>query len=172
MLEELTLDYYKNYLVNYFFNECDNNKEKRMERRRILEKRLSDDFILEVINNTKEFYISLLEKNIKDGVISFNLTNDLKYIFTNCTGGYHPDVLFVIDELDEEKYISKYLLELCLGKICKTYFDTTEMEYIDDENGLIVGCIYELPKIVIVGDFSSLNNFENINYNFKRILKK
>lgn len=154
MFNIFNLNNYKEYLISYCFYDLDNKEERKLERKKILEHRYSDEFLLNVIENTQEFIFNLLE-SCQSNYISIEMVKDKEYIFTNCTFGYYPDVLISISDFNGEKKISKYLLEKFLGKSFKTYFDVNEVETHDEEDeDLVIGCIYETQKFVIVGDFS------------------
>ena len=146
------LENYKEYLISYYFYNCDNNENKKSERKRILEQGYSDEYLQEIIDNTQEFILGLID-NCDNSSIIIDLAQDAEPIFTNCTGGYHPDVLMTIDEIDKRIKISKHLLKVFLGKNFMIYLDEEETEYFDEDDEFIIGCSYFHPKLNITGDF-------------------
>ena len=110
MLDVFNLEYYKEYLISYYRYECDNNENKKLERQRILECNYSDNYLQEIVDNTKEFILNLID-NCSDTFNIIELAKSEDYIFTNCTGGYHPDILMTIDDEDKRITISKHLIE-------------------------------------------------------------
>jgi len=153
MLSIFNLDSYKEYLINYYVYECDNNDIKKESRRKLIEQRYSDEYLQEVIDHTKEFILNIID-TCNDDYISIPIAYKEEYIFTNCTGGYHPDVLIPIDDIDKSVMISKHLLNCFLGKKFSVFIDEDEEEYFDESNGLSIGCSYFHPKLLITGDFS------------------
>lgn len=153
MLDIFNLDSYKEYLISYYFYDCDHNDIKRLERKRILERNYTDDNLQSIVDNTKEFILNILD-NTTDNYVSIELAKNEEYIFTNCTGGHHPDILMPIDETDKSFKISKYLLEKFLGREFMVYLDEEEIEYFDDNEDLFIGCSYFIPKLIISGNFS------------------
>jgi len=158
MFEKFNLEYYKEYLISFFRCEIDNSDIKKNERRKYLEQRYSDEELFEIIENTREFIMSLIEQITSNNVpyIFVNLITSLEYISTNCTGGFQADTLIPIDEFDEGKFISKHLLKLVLGQKIFIETESEEIEVWDEVNDTIVGCIYEYPKLKIHGNFEEL----------------
>lgn len=159
MLSIFSLEDYKNYLISFYYYECDNNIVSREKRRTILETHYTDEFLSDIIHNTESFIMYFLEQviNREENYISFELFNDQRHIFTNCTGGYSPDYLIPISCGLEDKYISKYLLQKYLGSNFRIDFDDDIEEILDDvDEDIVIGGIYCTPKMIITGNFSSL----------------
>ena len=159
MLESFDLDSYKEHLISYYYYECDNNEICKEKRKITLESRYTDEYLLEVINNTKEFITILLNQTINTNrtYIEYELFSDNHYIFTNCTGGWHPDTLLSVFSDEEDKLISLYLLKKFLGSDFKIEFDSNIEECLDDsDEDFVIGAIYYTPKLIIVGNFNSL----------------
>lgn len=145
---------YKDYLINWFYYPCDNTPEKKAEREKILEQRYSDEYLEEIVQNTEQFIINFLEICLQEDTTYIRIPLEFKsnYIFTNCTGGWHPDVLVPIDSIDEGKSVSKHLLHKFFGKDFLIYFDENIIEYCDDEDpDMIIGSSYSIPEFVISG---------------------
>lgn len=173
MFENFNLDYYKNYLVSFFKYEVDNSEVKKNERRKYLEQSYSDEELLEIIENTKEFIMELIQKITADDTpyISIMLTISLKYISTNCCGGFQADTLIPVDEYDEGKFISQHLLKMFLGRNIFVETRSEEIDVWDEVNDTIVGCIYEYPRLVIHGNFKELIGRYKENMPMVRTLK-
>lgn len=163
MLSIFNLEYYKYYLNSFYGDSC--------------EYVFDDEYLLEIINNTKEFILDLLERVIFDGFSSFEFPIVEDYIFDNYNGSYYPDTFIPVDSLDEGKIISKYLLDMFLGKNSLTYIDDGKSEVLDDRDELVIGRIYEIPKLVIVADYNLLREKYELlkqdqNERLVRILKQ
>ena len=153
MLSIFNLDSYKEYLINYYFYECDNTESKKDSRRKLIEQRYSDEYLQSIIDNTKEFILNIID-TCNDDYISIPIAYREEYIFTNCTGGHHPDILIPIDEVDKSIKISKHLLDAFLGKKFSVFLDEDEEKYYDEEDGMLIGISYFHPKLLITGDFA------------------
>lgn len=145
---------YKEYLINYYYYPCDNTNEKRSKRKELLEHKYTDEYFEEIVRNTEQFILQFLEICVTEDTnyIRIPLEYSLDYIFTNCTGGWHPDVLVPVDSIEGGKIVSKYLLNKFLGKEFHIYFDENEVEYFDDEDpDMVIGNSYSIPELVIFG---------------------
>ena len=174
MFENVDLDFYKEYLCSFFKYEIDNDEVKKKERKRYLEQHYSNDMLIEIIENTKEFICGLLEKVLgnQNSYFEFEIMGNLHYISTNCSGGYNPDILIPIDDIDGGKLISKFLLRTLLGSNIIIEIDYEEIEVWDEDNEFIVGCIYQIPKLKISGNFNELINYYKNNDKLVRKLKQ
>jgi len=175
MLSIFDFDSYKEHLISYYYHECDNNIFSREKRKTILETQYTDEFLLEIIENTERFIKVLIERtaNSDRTFIEFEIWGEHNYIFTNCTGGWSPDKLIPIFSDVEDAYISKYLLSDFLGKDFRIDFDANVEEIIDDEDDdIIIGGIYYTPKMIIVGDLKTLSEKYNKLQREKEVLKR
>lgn len=165
MFDLFKLEYYKNYLISYYKYNYDNTEEMKLKRQEYIESSYSDEELIDIIENTKEFIFNIINniKEYKTNYLSIDLISEHEIIRNNCTGGFYPDILIPIDELDEEKLISRYLLKLFLGNNFNIFIDHKEEEILDDEFGIIIGCVYQIPRLVITGDFNELLNKYNLN---------
>jgi len=150
----ININEYKEYLINYFMYPCDNTPEKRLENKKLLEQKYSDEYLEEIIRNTEDFIIRFLEICLEEDTTYIRIPLEFKvnYVFTNCTGGWSPDMFVPIDSIDEGKNISKHLLHRFLGEGFHIYFDENVVEYYDDEDpDMIIGNSYSIPELVIDG---------------------
>lgn len=153
---------YRNYLEDFYVYPCDkNNKEQR---KKYVDK-YSDEELSKIIENTKLFIIYLFEKlenenyvNKDNTFTSIKISDKQIYIFTNCTGGSSPDVLYNPLDFGEDFYVSYYLLNKFLeGFIIYENFETFE-EYDEDDS---IGYFVDETELV----------FSTKKSNFRKIKK-
>ena len=179
MLSIFDLESYKEHLISYYYYECDNNELSKLKRKELLERQFTDEDLLEIVQNTEKFIEVLIQRtaNTNRTFIEFEINGDDKHIFTNCTGGWHPDTLIPIFSDEEDSYISRYLLKQFLGNEFRVDFDANVEEIVDDEDDdIVIGGIYYIPKMIIVGDFKKLlekyNKIQSESNVLRRSLKK
>lgn len=177
MLNIFDFEKYKEDLISYYYYEGDNNLNSKEKRKKILETYYSDQFLLNIIQNTEIFILRFLERVIRStsSYISFEISGEKKNIFTNCIGGWSPDTLVPIFSGEEEAYISRRLLKEFLGKNFRVEFNLDYEEIVDDiDEDIVIGEINYIPKLTIVGDFSLLKEKYEIlkEQDFSRVLKK
>ena len=149
----LDFEDYKNHLINFCVYPCDNTEEKRVERQRLLENRYSDKILKEIVDNTEMFIRNFLEECIKDykEIYSIPLYFENECIFTNCTGGWHPDTLIPISPINEEIKISEHILKQFLGKDFTICYRQNPKQFTDElgDDATIVSYTFS-PDMVIL----------------------
>ncbi len=96
-MERISLDEYKDYLINSYRHECDNNDFGRSKRRVLLSKSYTDDYLESVINGTYDLVdkiFDLSEENYH-GFIEIPLDSepDVHFLSLNLTGGWMSDTI-------------------------------------------------------------------------------
>ncbi len=116
----ITLEEYKNILVNVHVYEYDNNEEMCRQRRILLNRQMSDDYLKQIIRDTYSFIRDIFDsESIKEGYCSFDIQdNETKYISLNLIGGYESDTLY---KDYKDRIISKRILNKVLGKYCDIF---------------------------------------------------
>jgi len=111
----ITLEEYKEYLINHYRSAYDNNPEKREERKRILERKYSDEDLQIIISQTYDFIRDvLLSDTLELGYVKIPVYDDTtEYISLNLVGGYFTD-MYIID--DNGRQISEYIINKFFGK--------------------------------------------------------
>lgn len=117
MKELFTVEWYRNYLVNYHEYECDLEKERLEQRAEIIKRDYSDQYLQTIIENTKRFSSILLEHMKKeehadeeDIFTSIELNHTSIDIQNGCSGGFSSDTL-ISPLLMGGALISEYLLK-------------------------------------------------------------
>ena len=125
----INVDRYKEYLINFFRDEYDNNDEKRAERKELLNKNYNDNFLERVITDTYDFLYDLLNnENIKNGYYYLPLEEDTTiYLSLGILGGYSSDYIYVTPS---NRLVSRYIVKKELGQ--NFYFEKEEKEQTDD----------------------------------------
>lgn len=156
----MNLDTYKNYLISYYYHECDNNDVKREERNNAINKRYSNEFLLKIIENTKDVFQTLLTTMHESGnFYQDNIFYSLHYfddnrISSNCTGGWCPDIIINLD-YEKKQCISLYLLRQLFGISFHIYHDYDEIEYYNEEEDS--GDLNVIPKLYITGKIQAFD---------------
>ena len=111
----MTLEEYKNYLLNVYKYKIDSLLNKVKERENLLKRCYPDEFLNRVINDTCEFAKDVLNsETIKYGYCNFEIEEDTSFgIDLMITGGGYSDHLYK-DSLN--RIISEYILERIFGK--------------------------------------------------------
>lgn len=110
----ITVEEYKDHLINIYRSEYDNNPEKREERKQILERHYSDEDLQRIISQTYDFIRDvLLSDTLEYGYIKMPVYDDTTdYISLNLVGGYFSD-MYIID--DNGRQISEYIINRFFG---------------------------------------------------------
>lgn len=158
--KRVSLDEYKEYLINTFSYPCDNTEERKDKRREKLSK-ISDAYLQDIIDNTYCYAKYLLKKMQQDNQeLSDNIYTTVEveedFDFTNIdlglTGGYHSDKLFQVSFCDQRIFVSKYLLT----RILKNISIEEDYDVCHSEDGDIC-CDYVYPKLVFVMKIDDFN---------------
>lgn len=166
--KKVSLDEYKEYLINKLAYPCDNDEERINSRRERLAN-ISDEYLQEIIDNTYAYAKYLLrrmkEENhvVSDTVftsIRVNEDYDSSSINLGLTGGYLSDAIFELPCNSESLLVSEYLLTVVLKKV----FIERDSDIYHVEDGDI-GCDYEYPKLTFT---MKVNDF---NLNFSELIE-
>lgn len=118
----MTVEEYKNEIINFYVEPIDETFERLFERRRIFEKRYSEEFISKVISDTYKF-IELLEKECET-YYRVKVSEEAKsYISLGLFGGRPSDILYhdCFGNIISRKILNRY------------YKNEVMIEIIDDE---------------------------------------
>mgnify|MGYP004463162281 CR=1 FL=1 len=123
----ISLNEYKNYLINTYSWSIDNSEELALKRKKVLEKKYSDEFLSKVISNSYEFARSVLDdENINYGYYKSDVLDDTtSYINLGLHGGWMSDTLYVDSE---GRYISTYIIKTIFGRSIMLELRTEEVE--------------------------------------------
>ena len=110
----ISLEEYKEYLINYYRYEIDNNVSGRGRRRKELSRKYGDELLEKIINDTYDFIRDVFSSDtIKFGYCKFDLDMDTtSYISLNICGGGFADISFIDNK---GRIISKYILGRIFG---------------------------------------------------------
>lgn len=123
----ISLNEYKNSLINTYSWSVDSSEELALMRRKVLEKEYSDEFLSKVISDSYEFARSVLEdENINYGYYKGDVSDDTtSYINLGLHGGWMSDTLYVDSE---GRYISTYIIKTIFGRNVMIELRTEEVE--------------------------------------------
>ena len=158
MNEVFELENYKNYLIDTYRYEIDNNEFSKNKRKELLKKWYGDELLQNIISDTMDFVIYLSEKNLNNENCWYDidLLEDANYIFLNLTGGWFSDVLYRINLEGKVITISRHLLRRFLGEKFIIEEDSHIESYLDEADEYTIYNEYYYPFIRISGDFKSL----------------
>lgn len=130
----ISLNEYKDYLVNTYSWPIDNSEELILKRRKLLELKYGDEFLSKVIGDSYSFARSVLNSStINSGYFRNELSDDTTvYINLELHGGWMSDTLFVDSE---GRYISKHIIKAIFGRSVLVELRTEETER-EVENGM------------------------------------
>lgn len=136
----ISLDEYKEYLINYHIFNIDSIEENKNKRTEYLSGHYSDKYLQKVIDNTYDFVKDIFASDtIQDGYCIFDADeNSQSSIYLNTHGGYDSDKIFI--DL-QGRYISEYILKQVFGNYFCIYLKIEEIDYDVDED--IVGIMYQ-----------------------------
>lgn len=136
----ISLEEYKNYLIDTYHWEYDNNDKMKQERKERLSKKYSDEFLQKIVKDTQKFVADIFNsETINYGYCRFELYQDTtSYISLGLSGGWFSDRLFTDIK---GRIISEYILHNIFGKQFMIYVKDEEI-IIDTDNDLIVGVDY------------------------------
>ena len=134
----VTLEEYKDYIINYYRYEIDNSVEKKKQRKVELTQLYGDSFLQRIIDDTYDFLPDLLaSETINSGYCEFEIVSDkTKGIFLNISGSFDADTIY----FDAKgRMISKYILQSILGNRLEIEIEESNIESEDDD---IIGIDY------------------------------
>lgn len=137
----ISLEEYKNILIDYYFYECDNSIEKRKLREQNLNKEYGDEYLNKIIEDTYNFIKKIFDE-IENSYFKIPLYEDTtSYISLNLIGGYSSDTLFTDCS---GSIISRYILKRTFGSQLIVEVHTDEYEIDDDPDVISFSYIYSL----------------------------
>jgi len=161
MIEMFNLDKYKSYLIEFYYHRYDEDKLK--ERKDYINNHYTDNYLTEIINNTQQFILLLLDKMkndqhiYKDNIfceMELLLSGEIeKYISNGCCGGWPSDRLFHLG--NEDTLISKFLIENFFGKKFRIELNYKEIDCFNSREQ--AGSSYETPIFYISGQLDEFN---------------
>ena len=109
----ISLDEYKNYLVNNYNWPMDSSSLLVSKRRDLLREKYSDEFLSRVITDSYSFARSVLNSDtLNSGYFKIYLFEDTTtYVNLGLHGGWMFDTLFIDSE---GRYVSKYIIKTIL----------------------------------------------------------
>lgn len=130
----ISLNEYKNYLVNTYSWSIDKSEVLVLKRKKVLEKKYSDEFLSKIISDSYEFARSVLDDaSINYGYYRNNVFDDTTtYINLGLHGGWMSDTLYVDSE---GRYISTHIIKTIFGRNIMIELRTEEVER-EVEDGL------------------------------------
>lgn len=167
-MNKITLEEYKNYLVNKYVYEYDNNETKRQKRISILNRNYNDEYLEKIIIGTYNFVNKIIEiyENNPNGYIEIPLKREPKitYIDLFLMGGWKSDTI-VSDS--ENNFYSISILKKIFGEFfyiepCK--IEIEEELYEDDEFSILS----EIPSYYLYIQFKK-ESIENAKTKVLRI---
>ena len=130
----INLEEYKNVLVNIYRYEIDNSESKREERKELLNKRYSDEYLNKIITDTYNVIKSIFDIS-DNGYCDISMDDDTTcYISLNLTGGYSSDILY-IDSYGN--IISRYILKETFGNLLSISVKEIEHDFDTGEPDII-----------------------------------
>ena len=165
----ISLDEYKNYLVNFYCWPMDNAKSFIKKRKEILTNKYSDNYLLKIISDTNSFAKDVLMSDTIDyGYFKIEV-NDDEHLFINLElhGGWMSDTIYIDSK---GRYISKHLIKTIFGKKTIIELKIYEVERITDDNI----CSFDYRYYIYMQGFSeNLNMIKNsILGDNKKLVKK
>lgn len=165
----ISLDEYKNYLVNFYSWPMDNSKSLAKKRKEILAKKYSDNYLLKIISDTNSFVKDVLISDTIDyGYFKSKVPNDTTlFIDLELHGGWMSDTIYIDSK---GRYISKYLTKVIFGEETIIELTVDEIEKVTDEDI----CGFDYRYYIYMQNFpANLNKIRNsILCDEKKLVKK
>ena len=130
----ISLDEYKNYLVNNYNWPMDSSSLLVSKRRDLLREKYSDEFLSRVITDSYSFARSVLNSDtLNSGYFKNYLSEDTTtYVNLGLHGGWMSDTLFIDSQ---GRYVSKYIIKTIFGMSVIIQLITEEHER-ETEDGI------------------------------------
>ena len=133
-MKKIDSEQYKNYLINSYKHECDNNVTSRQKRKELLNSKYNNEYLENIIFGTYNFVdkIITMYKDNKFEYIKIPLKEepDISYINLNLTGGWMSDTV-VSDS--ENNFYSIGLLKEIFGDYF--YIEPNKIEITEEWDG-------------------------------------
>jgi len=166
----VALDEYKNNLVSSYKWPMDNNKSEIENRKQLLTKKYSDQYLEQIISDTSSFIKDVLcSETLEHGYFISDIEEDTtSYIDLNLHGGYKSDTLF-IDSTG--RIISEWLMKMTFGSGLITVVQCDEIEDTFDED--ILSYYYRYYIYIQGFDLSKVEQLKKMMLNDeKKLVKK
>lgn len=121
----ITLEEYKEHLINTYKYEIDNSEKKRIKRKEYLSKNYKDKYLNKIIKDTLKITKQIIEyKELNYYFIQLKEPYLIQPISLNLCGGWHADIIY---EDINNNLISEYILKKIFGE--KLSIGIKEKEY-------------------------------------------
>lgn len=172
MEEIFNLDNYRNHLASFYRYPCD--KDDYYKRYNYIQNCYSDEYLLNIIERTKQFIIFLMEKMNKERkIFDSNIYDEIEFLYhdsyplsNNCTGGWSCDSLFSINE--EKPLISIYLLKTYFGENFIIDFGCVSYDGFTEEEDC--GLEYGFETLEISGSVKAFDELYNGKYLSRKLI--
>ena len=123
----MSLDEYKNCLINTYSWTIDKSDMLILKRKRVLDKEYGDEFLSKVISDSYDFARSVLDdESINYGYYKSNVLHDTtSYINLGLHGGWMSDTLYVDSE---GRQVSAHIIKTIFGRGIMIELRTEEVE--------------------------------------------
>ena len=120
---------YINYLKNFYISPCD----KDIDRSKYIDE-IGEERLASIVKDTRDFceYVADKYEFYNNNFHRFVVV-DSERIFTNLVGGHTPDTLYYFKEFDENKAVSKHLLEQAMN--IRVHVGWSDEEYYNEREG-------------------------------------
>lgn len=127
----ITLEEYKKHLIEVHRYPIDTLPENIQKRKDNLERKYKDEYLSEIINDTYNFILEVLNYNtIEKGYYNIPIEEDnTKDISLNLCGGYSSDTIF---KDDQGRLISYYIMKKVFGNQFYIEVKTEENEFSEE----------------------------------------
>lgn len=142
-IDYVSLEEYKNYLVNVSKSNYDKTLEKKQDRIEKLNKNYGDELLNKIIEDTYEFAKELVDcETIKSDYCEIELEDDKTFdISLGLVGGRFSDKIYV---LDGEKYVSNYIIHKIFGDYFSINLACDEIPFNSGDDIYGINCFYRL----------------------------
>lgn len=130
----ITLEEYKNALINVYRYEIDNCEVRKIKREEYLNKHYGDEYLNKIINDTYRVIKTILN-TYESNYYYIDMNDDTTcYISLNLTGGYFSDRLY-IDSYGN--IISEYILKRTFGNRLSVDLKEDEYDFETDDPDIV-----------------------------------
>lgn len=139
----VTLDEYKEYLINFYRWDIDSSKEMKKDRTETLEKRYPDQYLQKIIDDTYSFIKDIFASDtVKKDYCKFEVgENSSSSISLGIHGGGYSDTIYI--DL-QDRNISERILHKVFGNHFIIWLQCEEEEYDAGDDITGVRCYYSL----------------------------
>lgn len=139
----ISLEEYKNSLIDFTLYNYDRTDEKRQERIKELNNKYGDEFLQKIIDDTYEFAKDIINlDSTKLGYCEIELDDDTTtYIKLGLVGGYFSDKLIVTND---GKMVSEYIMDKIFGERFSIDIICDEVPYNSGDDIYGFNCFYRL----------------------------